>query len=182
MKKYIQYIKESHSQTHKWFEAIDDHDKSIIEDLLAQGFDINNRNPINLETGLIRLCDEAVNEEIIEDFLSVPNIDINAQDDNGYTALHCAAGNSTCDDIVCLLLKHPKIDVYLKDVHDRDFIQYAKNEEVDLDYLTDYDLQKTIIENNETNILIFDKYGLLNGGIKLDYPDLFAAKDWGLLT
>jgi ankyrin repeat protein len=57
------------------------------------------------------------------------------------------------------------------------FIYYIQKK----DKLKDYSLQKRILDNDREDLILFDKYELVVDEIKEEYPELFKAKDWGLV-
>jgi hypothetical protein len=77
-----------------------------------------------------------------------------------------------------MLLKHPNIDVTIKNNEYKNFIDYINDKSI----FKNYYLQKKILNNNREDILVFlNKYGLINDKIKEEVPELFKASEWGLI-
>jgi hypothetical protein len=107
--------------------------------------------------------------------------DINYQDDDGHTSLICASYNRFRD-IIVFLLTNKDIDITLKDKNGKNFVDWLDNIDILIDIIKDYDLQKRIIENERDDIILyFDEINMIHEKIKEEYPDLFKAKDWGLI-
>jgi hypothetical protein len=84
-------------------------------------------------------------------------------------------------EIIELLLKHPNIDVTIKDI-DGDFFMVYFNDKYDKSFLINYDLQQTILNNQrEDIILFFNQHNLIHPDIKTEYKHLFQASEWGLI-
>jgi ankyrin repeat protein len=116
------------------------------------------------------------NIEKVKEFIN-QGIDINKQNRYNITAL-IYASSWGYKEIVKLLLKHPNINLELKDNNNNNFITILKNKE----FLIDYQLQKELLNNDRENIILFlDKYNLVHPKIKDENPTLFQASDWGLI-
>lgn len=87
--------------------------------LLAQGLPVNARSARG-RTPLM----QARHSETIE-LLLQHGADINAQDHDGYTALHFAVADINMDTLTCLLRHHPNVN--LKDRHGRTALYYAQH-------------------------------------------------------
>jgi hypothetical protein len=80
--------------------------------------------------------------------------------------------------IVEILLKHPDIDVTIKNDEGYNFIDMLE----DTSFLINYQIQKYLLKSGRDDIILFfDKYNLIDPKIKEEYPDLFNADKWGLI-
>ena len=114
--------------------------------------------------------------EDVEDFIN-KGIDINVQDNYGYTALMISSFGKY-NYIVEILLKHPDIDVTIKNDEGYNFIDMLE----DTSFLINYQIQKYLLKSGRDDIILFfDKYNLIDPKIKEEYPDLFNADKWGLI-
>jgi hypothetical protein len=191
MKKYLEYLAESkkpHSGYIKENNIIIENDflKHInleeFKKLVKNGLDINSVNK-QLWSLLMLSC-----SHILLDFtkfiLSQPNVDINYSNQE-FNALIVAAyflekyKNDYSKETLKLLLSQPNIDIK-NNTEDKNFIDYLKK--YDKSFLIDYDMQKKILDNNRDDIILFlNDHELIHPKIKDDYPELFKAKDWGLI-
>jgi ankyrin repeat protein len=148
----------------------------ITKFLLKQpGIDVNIQDCFN-DTALIRASFMGC-KEIVKLILHHSDIDVNLHDNDGETALINSTYPSN-KEILKMLLEHPDIDITIKGNNGKTFMDYLNNNS----FLKDYSLQKKILENNRDDILLFlDKNKLLIEEIKKEAPDLFEAKNWGLV-
>jgi ankyrin repeat protein len=212
MKNYKQFIGENMKDLNladQWFNAIKFGDIRTVKHLIDSGIDINTKSENNHWTGLISAAihnqPEIIklllsqndidvncvgtdgrgalmrtsNSNIVKMLLDYPGIDVNIQGKNKYTALLSSSLNGFID-IVKLLLSHPKIDITIENDIGCDFIQVqGTNERY---FLKDYELQKKILDNNRTDIILFlNEHRLVHPKIKKEYPHLFAGVDLNLL-
>jgi ankyrin repeat protein len=161
--------------TDAFFIAVRKNNIEAVKNYLDNGFNVNTIN-IHNQPRLMDACAYGYTE-MVELFLNHPKININIQDNDGYTALIFASVNSQYH-IVKRLLIEPKINIELKNSKGYFFINKIK----DKSFLIDYYFQKKILSNGREDILLFfNKYGLVNDKIKEEVPDLFIASEWGLI-
>jgi ankyrin repeat protein len=119
------------------------------------------------------------NIEKVKEFIN-QGVDVNIKSSLSYTALM----DASCfkyKEIIELLLKHPNIDITIKDLDGYFFIVYFNDKSYN-SILIDYDLQKEILNNQREDIILFiDKYNFTHPKIKTEYKELFQASDWGLI-
>jgi ankyrin repeat protein len=177
MIKYNQYIKENKkSLKNKWFDSVISNSLDVVKKLINQGIDINIKDDIQGNTALIfAIMNGSI--DMVKFLLEQPEIDINIKNNNGWDALSVAHLYDQTKIEYILFLRS---DLNKSDEDFRNLLTFYNIKQ--LKKLKNYKFQKDLLNNEKDDIILkFNKHDLVHPKIKEEYPELFKAKNWGLI-